>query len=219
MKEPPYPSGSVGKISLTPEMSTPDWKCPSKIPFQEKTFCTQNLRSCWTGRSYPFKQGQDPEFWWQPQHLPTFLLTRRSIFQLNFEANTFHVFIHILMWGLYTKNNKDPTWIWGADFSRTGWRIASLDHPKIWPDCTIIMHWKSQFISSKHSFLVESFKLKIMFSLNSTHHFCAYPGMSRCSKTFLFPRWGKEEPWRTCPKSWQAIQGISRGEEWPGGNA
>lgn len=49
-------------------------------------------------------------------------------------------------------------WIWEADFSRTGWRIASLDHPKMWPECTIIMNWKSQFISSKYSFLIESWK-------------------------------------------------------------
>lgn len=99
-------------------------------------------------------------------------------------------------------------WIWEADFSRTGWRIASLDNPKIWPECTIIMHWKSQFISNKDTFLVESFKLKIVFSLNSPHHFCAYPGTSRGAKTFLFPRWSKEEPGDPVPKDDRQLKGF-----------
>lgn len=70
------------------------------------------------------------------------------------------------------------------------------------------MHWKSQFISSKHSFFVESFKLKITFSLNSTDHFCAYPGMSRGSKTFLFLHWGKEEPGDPVPKADKQFKGF-----------
>lgn len=99
-------------------------------------------------------------------------------------------------------------WIWDAGFSRTGWRIASIDYPKIWPDYIIKMHWKSWFTSSKDSFLVERSKLKIMFSLNSTHHFCEYPGMSRRSKTFLFPGWSKEEPGDPTPKADRQFKGF-----------
>lgn len=48
------------------------------------------------------------------------------------------------------------------------------------------MHWKSQFISSKHSFFVESFKLKITFSLNSTDHFVPTQAWAEVQKHFYF---------------------------------
>lgn len=180
---------------------------PQRNSLPRENLFTQNLRPYWIGRSYPFKQGR------RPRILAATITSSHS----SPHKHVFCVFIQIFMWDLYMKNNKAPMWIWEADYSRTGWRISSLDHPKIWPDCTIIMHWKSQFISSKDSFLVESFELKIIFSLNSTHHFFCLPRQR--FKNIFISTMGQRRSWRSHPKSWQSIQGTFRGEEWPGGNA